>query len=129
MGDRGNIVMRYNSDPKQDVYFYTHWSGSQIPRILQTALGRRLRWDDPAYLARIIFCTLVKGREGEETGFGIATTPCDNEHDYLVVDLETARVTRVSRKADMVCDGEIVGGPWTYEEFLGLNVKDWDKEE
>ena len=37
MGDRANIEMVYESGEK--IYFYTHWSGSELPEILQNALN------------------------------------------------------------------------------------------
>lgn len=88
MGDRGNIVVvQKNYDgslPSEVIYLYTHWCGSEIDQILATALERRLRWDDPAYLTRIIF-DQPTGLEGSETGYGISLSPTDNEHDYLVI--------------------------------------------
>jgi len=85
MGDRGNIVVR--SAPKQEVFLYTHWRGTSVPLIVQTALKRRQRWSDAAYLARILFDALTEGSHGEETGFGISTHRCDYEHDDVVVDV------------------------------------------
>lgn len=87
MGDRGNIVVRQSDSPSDDVWFYTHWSGSEIKETVQSALARQQRWDDPPYLARIIFCELVKGNEADEAGFGISTRLQDNEHPILFVDI------------------------------------------
>jgi len=65
MGDRGQIKIN-------DVYLYTHWYGSNLKKILASALNRgRSRWEDPEYLARIIFCEMVKGEEMDDEGFGI----------------------------------------------------------
>jgi hypothetical protein len=36
-----------------------------------------VRWDDDAYLARIMFDQMTLGDHGEETGFGITTSPPD----------------------------------------------------
>jgi hypothetical protein len=71
MGDRGNIVIEQDNEPV--LYFYTHWSGSDLPVIVANALDRgRNRWGDEPYLNRILFCSLV-GEENwdDETGFGI----------------------------------------------------------
>lgn len=75
MSDPGNIMVRTSSYP---VYFYTHHEARSLPLIVAKALARgKTRWDDPQYLARILFCELVI--EGEEvkgtTGFGIDTEP------------------------------------------------------
>lgn len=91
MGDRGNIAVQ---DGGKRVYLYGHWSGSDMPETLRTALVRgEGRWNDPPYLARIIFCELVKGSEMDETGFGISTTIGDNEHPIIVVDCDKQMVT------------------------------------
>lgn len=76
-----------------DIYFYTHWSGSNVKQTVQRALGRKQRWSDGSYLARIIFCELVKGNEGEETGFGISSVECDNEHPIVYVNVKEQTVT------------------------------------
>lgn len=73
MGDRGNIV--YN-DGENNIYFYTHWTGSDLPAIVQRALQKAIdtgREDDVQYLSRIIFCELVKGDFDGTTGYGIST--------------------------------------------------------
>lgn len=83
MGDRGNIVVRSGDG---DVWFYTHWSGSEIgERAKAGLLAGKGRWDDPPYLARIIFNALQEDDRGE-TGFGISTRMQDNEHPILVID-------------------------------------------
>lgn len=86
MGDRANIKIKQATG---DVWFYTHWSGHRLPEILRTALARRVRWGDSPYLARIIFCEMIKGGEA---GFGISTTVQDNEYPVLVCDTNTMTV-------------------------------------
>jgi hypothetical protein len=105
MGDRGNIVLHYGTHKTRDgereydpVYLYTHWHGSELPAILARALDRgRERWDDPSYLARIIFSEMVGSDEQDAwpgiaapgtTGFGISPWAPDNEHPLLHVFLE-----------------------------------------
>jgi len=92
MGDRGNIVIRQGKDNREDVWFYTHWRGSDIREVVATTLRRHERWSDGIYLARMIFCELVKGSETEATGFGISTQLGDNEYPILVVDTEQQKV-------------------------------------
>lgn len=86
MGDRGNIrvAMAPNAEVP-DVWFYTHWAGSEMASVLQTALKRQERWDDGPYLARIIFETMIDRDRGGSIGYGIATACCDNEHVILRV--------------------------------------------
>ena len=84
MGDRANVVV-LGTGPSP-VYLYTHWGGSELPATLQAALKRgEGRWTDPSYLARIIFCEMVAGREQSELGYGISTAITDNSYPLLVV--------------------------------------------
>jgi len=82
MGDRGNIVIEHRGER---IYLYTHWGGSEIVQVAQTALAKKWRWTDPEYLARIVFDVLTEGQHGEETGFGIGTSAPDNEHPFVVI--------------------------------------------
>lgn len=102
MGDRGNIKVIQNPYP---VYLYTHWSGSDVQDVAREALSKRWRWDDPAYLTRIIFDELTKGDHGQETGYGISTRVQDNEHPIIVINpseqmvyLEDCNEKRLSTK-------------------------------
>lgn len=130
MGDRGNIVIRPTADTNQeDIWLYTHWSGSDLAEILARAMARRQRWTDAAYLARIIFCEMI-GKDGldKETGFGIATYQCDNEHDRLVVDVTNQTICSVAeprgvrkgpvRLPDGLLTAKDCVAVWTFEEFL-----------
>ena len=84
MGDRGNIVMHYSAGA--DVYFYGHWAGSELKEIVASALERgKSRWNDEGYLARIIFCELVKDNVMGTTGFGITPYEGDNENPIVTV--------------------------------------------
>jgi hypothetical protein len=109
VGDRGNVTIDFESPTAKIpdlVYLYTHWSGSDLPRIVAAALARgRERWDDDAYLARIIFSEMTKGQEGETTGFGISTTEMDNENPIVNVRPNTAQVEY---------DGQV----YTFEGFI-----------
>lgn len=105
MGDRGNILIG-------GVYLYTHWDGSDIKRILQRALKRESRWQDQAYLTRIIFCEMI-GTEQElknDIGYGIATYEPDNEHPILEVNTDDQTV----KEGDKV---------WTFGQFINLNLE------
>lgn len=64
-----------------NVYLYTHWNGNTLADMVRRAIIRGYeRSDDPEYLARIIFCEMVKGDIDGTTGYGIGTTPnADNE--------------------------------------------------
>lgn len=106
-------------DDGQHVWLYTHWSGTELHQTLQAALQRRCRWDDEPYLARIIFCTMVKGHEDGEISFGISTRAQDNEHAVLVVVPDKKHVLLYRNES-------IKGKPtrtWTMEEFCALDLR------
>lgn len=94
MGDRRNVIIKDGRGV--GVALYTHWCGTELPEIIKTALARRQRWDDTAYLARIIFCQMVKGSEDDETGYGIsaADSLCEGSTRDIVirVDKQTIKV-------------------------------------
>lgn len=118
MGDRGNIVIRQGTDSMDDVWFYTHWTGSRIKDVVKEALTRgQERWDDSPYLARIVFSSLVRGNEEELTGFGISTRICDNGHDIIVVDT-------VQQKVFTVRENELVD--WRLPENLPREGKSFE---
>ena len=119
MGDRGNIVIRYG--PNQHIFFYTHWRGSGMGADVHRALAKRDRWDDDAYLARMIFDELGGVNGKGKDGIGIALEPCDNEHDFLIVDVPGRRVIRAKGES-LTAENE----SWTFEEFVtNAPIGDW----
>lgn len=89
MGDRRNIKLVYGEN-QPPIYFYTHWEGTDLPVILANALksrAGRARADDPDYLARIIFCAMVKNETSPDAGYGIAPYRMDHNHPDIVVNL------------------------------------------
>jgi hypothetical protein len=89
MGDRGNIQVKDDYTKGDGVFLYSHWGGSELPYHLAEALDSpegRGRWNDRAYLARIIFDYMKRNSPNVETGYGIDTVECDPNHPTLVVD-------------------------------------------
>lgn len=135
MGDRCNIVVR-NGKPegstladalKGAAVFYGHWSGHAMPTALARAIGRRQRWDDEGYLARIIFDEFTKGQQGQETGFGIYIGSLgDNEHPVMCVCVDAKTVTQYGR-GYVSNDDEALASKavktWTFEQYI--NNKDY----
>lgn len=116
MGDRGNIVI---NDGPHPTYLYTHWTGSSLHIPLHAALKRVPgRWNDGPYLARAIFCEMVKGREMEETGYGISTYPSDNSHPFLVVNVSSQTITRGNDVPDPMYPP---AQTWTFREFANAD--------
>lgn len=85
IGDRGNLVVKGYDD--RQVYLYSHWGGTNLPGTLSRALvAGESRWNDEAYLARVIFAHMIEGRPVDDTtGYGISARLGDNEHAILVV--------------------------------------------
>jgi hypothetical protein len=113
MGDRGNIRI---DEKRRSIYLYTHWGGSELEDMLRRAMIRgRDRWDDPAYLARIIFCEMLRGSSEnplyEITGLGISTYMCDNENPMLTVDVELQEIGEISMDGFQL-------RKWTFDEFI-----------
>ena len=93
MGNRGNIILDYGKD--QTIGFYTHWDGGYLKEVIQDALKKGVdRWNDPSYLARIIFSELIKEDVDGTTGYGIypGIWSMDNENPIVYVKFETYQV-------------------------------------
>jgi len=123
MGDRGNIVV---DDGGKRVFLYSHWSGGDLPQVLSKALGRKQRWSDGQYLARIIFCEMLagssEGLEGE-TGFGISAEVGDNEYPYLVVDCGAGKV-RIEDADSYKFKGK--RREFSFADFVKAGAKGWE---
>lgn len=97
MGDRANI--RVVEEQGGTLYFYTHWSGTELPATLAVALDAgRGRWNDESYLSRIIFSRMVREDIDGETGYGLSTYRGDFEHEDLVVHMREQSVTDRDRE-------------------------------
>jgi len=110
MGDRANVKVKDGDDA---VFLYTHWHGSDLPTILQAALRRgKGRWDDEQYLARIIFCEMIKDDVMGETGFGISAHVGDGADRVLTV------------AGEQVTTGD---KSWSFKQYVELSPDDLDK--
>ena len=60
--------------PYGRVYLYSHNTANELVRVVSDVLSRQVRWDDPDYLSRMIFCRMIpKNKWDDELGFGIGT--------------------------------------------------------
>ena len=84
------------------------------------------RWDDGAYLTRIIFNAL-QGEDRGTTGFGISTSIQDNEYDIVVVDCEKQEIRITEEGED--CDLAEVVKTYTFNEFCVAVFKEEEEEE
>ena len=113
MGDRANLKIASEWD--DGVHLYTHWSGSELPKTLKAGLIRGVsRWDDPPYLARILFCEMVRGHEADTTGFGISCGVGDGDDRVLTVDCSAQTVTWPN------------GESMSFTEYTSLDSLSWE---
>jgi len=120
MGDRGNIffVDVRQGETFAGIYMYTHWSGSSLPGLVREALKRgRGRWGDAPYLARVVFCELVKDSILEEVGFGLSTKIGDNEHTIVRIDDLAGRVSFHAPGREWRASDPGLAS-WSYEDYL-----------
>ena len=110
MGDRGQVLIK-----DEGVYLYTHWGATDLVEDVKRAMAKRWRWDDPIYLARIIFEEMIGSEQGTETGYGISTSKHDDIWRLVTVDCENGKVT--------VEDNDKVEFEGTFEEFIA--AEDW----
>lgn len=126
MGDRVNIAVE---DKGKRVWFYGHWSGYDAPEIVREALARKERWNDPSYLARIIFCVMVGNSDNLKgtTGLGVSTEPGDNEYPFLIVncDKQTVSIEDDNREGFIHCRRKGEGRTYTFTEYAALPAATW----
>lgn len=107
MGDRANIIV--DSGRTGRVCLYTHWNGTELPNVLRAALKRgKGRWSDAQYLARIIFCEMVKDDVLGLTGFGISQGLWDGR-DKVITVYVTEQKIRINDRP-----------PVSFEDFINL---------
>jgi hypothetical protein len=121
MSDSGMIRVYQDGRTTSSVYLYTHYRGDEIYGILKRAMSRKERWFDSAYLARIIFCEMVKGDERGVTGAGISALPFCVDHTILGVECSHKEITFED------VDGNIKGRV-SFDEFVSRKDK-WSVEE
>jgi len=95
MGMRRNVALKFDEEYNA-IYFYTHWGAATLEDTLRNALKRgRERWDDPPYLARIIFSEMIQDEVMDTLGYGIAPYVMDDEFPTIAVDLRQRTVNGV----------------------------------
>jgi hypothetical protein len=117
MGARAQVHIQDNG-----VYLYTHWGSGSIVEDVQTALASEAgqnRFDDPDYLARIIFEVIKDGDTTGETGFGIGTTEVGDNDLLITVDCNERSVT-VSRDDWSNGGRKRVNNTYRLSDFLKL---------
>lgn len=116
MGDRGHIVIEQPQN-QTAVVLYTHWNASGLPHLLAQALGKEARWNDPEYLARIIF-DQISASASETTGAGIGTELHDDCWRVITVDTKPDDGLVKFEAGHGYSDDKYAGRTYTFEEFL-----------
>lgn len=110
MGDRVNVRIHFGND--NWITLYSHWGGHRMARTVAEALKRgKGRWQDPSYLARIIFCKMVFGREEQTTGYGIFPGQPETGPDNPDIVVDTKETT-VSIRQDSL----------SFEDFISKHI-------
>ena len=98
MGCRGTIEIWNNAAaPKSEerpVVLYTHWGAKRMLNDLITTLKKKKRWNDTAYLSRMIFCEMMGDYTHGSTGYGILTDNVGDAEEEIVVDIDRQEVIR-----------------------------------
>jgi hypothetical protein len=116
-----NIFVREN-EQGGGVYLYAHDDGMALPRITQAALRHFPdRWDDPQYLARIIFSAMIRDDLDSGLNFGISATLREGRDRVLVIDTVTQEV----RYQDERTDPPQVLARMPIEQFVGRAEQAW----
>ena len=97
-GCRGTVEIWNNAaaptSDEKPVVLYTHWHAKRMLGDLTTALQKKERWKDAAYLSRIIFCEMIRGNLNNTDGFGILTENVVDAEEEIIVDIDRQEVIR-----------------------------------
>lgn len=107
MSTNGQVLISEGKD--FEIYLYQHFDAYDLPQTVKRALRKRWRWRDPEYLARIIFDEMIGDQQGNETGYGISTTPFGVNIE-VIVDTTEQRVK--------VINNNNMEANLTFEEFI-----------
>lgn len=122
MGDRANVRLDYywqqeGKKTEASIFIYTHWEGHRLPLLVHEGLALKARWEDAAYLTRIIADSIIPAPDlaynrTTTTGYGISTWICDNEHAIIVLNTHKKTIGLELEK------GELLFGHVPYLDFV-----------
>ena len=101
--------------PYGRVYLYSHNTANELVSVVSDVLSRQVRWDDPDYLSRMIFCRMVpKNKWDDELGFGIGTQLYRDVN--MLISLDTVHQTiRISSAFETYITNSIT---MSFDDFL-----------
>lgn len=101
--------------PYGRVYLYSHNTANELVSVVSDVLSRQVRWDDPDYLSRMLFCRLIpKNKWDDELGFGIGTQLYRDVN--MLISLDTVHQTiRISSAFETYITNSIT---MSFDDFL-----------
>ena len=113
MGCRGTIEVWNDADaPKSEetpVVLYTHWGAREMEDDLRDVLSRKLRWNDPSYLSRMIFSRMIRNDIDGELNYGILTDNVGDAEVEIVVDCN---------RQEVIVKGWDENDTYTFDDFI-----------
>lgn len=104
MGDRANIIVK---EDDEQVCLYTHWGGEGLPNTLHTAISRsKERWDDFAYLTRVIFCDMIREHINDLAGYGITQKVHDGNNKIIEINVRHQTIKIGENEPQSFCEFE-----------------------
>lgn len=101
------------------VYLYTHSDAKSLLTIVHNTLSLKVRWDDPDYLSRMLFCEMIPEKFWHSnTGYGIGTQLYADVELLISVDTVTQKITLSSGSH------EFSNFSMSFEEFVLDFLKD-----
>ena len=113
MGCRGTIEIWENGaapkDEERPVVLYTHWGAREMEDDLRDVLSRKLRWNDPSYLSRMIFSRMIRNDIDGELNYGILTDNVGDAEVEIIVDCN---------RQEVIVKGWDENDTYTFDEFI-----------
>ena len=80
--------------PYGRVYLYTHDTARNLLANVHNILSKEIRWDDPDYLSRMLFCEMIpESFWDSDTGFGIGTQLYADVELLITLDTVNQKIT------------------------------------
>jgi len=92
MSTRSQVKL-VSSEFSTPIYLYQHYDGYLLYKIVCNAIAKKARWNDPEYLARIIFSEMIKDDIDGTTGYGIGTSQHSDIEYLIIVDIDDQTIT------------------------------------
>lgn len=105
--------------PYGRVYLYTHNDAKGLLTIVHNTLSLKVRWDDPDYLSRMLFCEMIPEQFwSSNSGYGIGTQLYADVELLVSIDAVNQKITLSSGSH------EFSNFSMSFEEFIVDFLKD-----